>query len=326
MQSTYSLKVVGLAVSAAVLVLTVPAQADTPTPGFTHVHIADHFDLAAGQQPENIALEPDGAVDLSMSVARQVVRLHPDGRQQVLAQLPPPADGGVHTPLLGFPLVAGLVRTDDGTLYFLYATGTADLTGLWRLRPGGTPERITALPADSLPNGLGLDPVQGEFYSADSALGTVWRMPISGGVATAWTVGPELAPRGTLGANGLKVHHGAVWVTNLALGTILRIPIRRDGAAGPFETRATGLPGIDDFAFIPHSNRIVAALDSQNKVAIVEPDGSYTAVLTGQDGLENPTSVAVRGNTVYIPSAAWTLRKDPNLITAQLPAAAEEWK
>ncbi|MFK0158503.1 hypothetical protein ACIQVK_41350 [Streptomyces sp. NPDC090493] len=318
MHSRFAVKAAGLALSAAALTQTVPALAATPASGLTHVRIADHFDLATGQQPENIALEPHGAIDLNMAVARQVVRLYPNGRQQVLAQLPLPADGGVHTPMLGFPLLTGLVRADDGTLYFLYATGTSDLTGLWRLRPGGKPERITALPANSLPNGLGLDPVRGEFYSADSALSTVWRMPLSGGSATAWASGPELAPEGTLGANGLKVHRGAVWVTNLSLGTIIRIPIRRHGAAGSFETRATGLTSIDDFAFVPHSDRIIATLDSQNKVAIVDPDGSSTIALTSEDGLENPTSVAVRGDTVYIASAAWILRKDPNLVIARL--------
>ncbi|WP_405887423.1 hypothetical protein OG762_04810 [Streptomyces sp. NBC_01136] len=311
-------KLVGIALSAAVLTQTAPSVAATPTNPFTKVRIADHFDLAAGQQPENIALEPHGAIDLNQAVARQVVRLHPDGRQQVLATLPAPADGGVHTPMLGFALLTGLVRDDDGTLYFLYVTGTSDLTGLWRLKPGGVPERITPLPADSVPNGLGLDSSTGEFYSADSALSTVWRMPIGGGAATAWATGPELAPHGTLGANGLKVHQGAVWVTNTSLGTMVRIPIRRDGSAGTFEIKATGLAGIDDFEFIGHSDRIIAAVDGQNEVAIVEPDGSHAITLTGKDGLENPTSIAIRGHTVYIPSATWALRKDPNLIIAHL--------
>ncbi|WP_103349585.1 hypothetical protein [Amycolatopsis sp. CA-128772] len=33
-------------------------------------------------------------------------------------------------------------------------------------------------------------------------------------------------------ANGLKLRGGAVWATNLDRGTVLRIPIRRDGRAG----------------------------------------------------------------------------------------------
>jgi hypothetical protein len=318
MTMNLSAKLLSAALSAAALTQAAPASAATAADAFTHVRLADHFDMAAGQRPENIALEPHGAVDLTMSAARQVVRVYADGTRQVLATLPAPADGGVHTPALGFPLVTGLVRTHDGTLYFLYATGTSDLTGLWRLAPGGTAERITALPANGLPNGLGLDSATGDLYATDSILGTIWRMPIGGGAATAWATGPDLASDGFLGANGLKVHRGAVWVSNLDQGTVLRIPIRHDGSAGAPQIKATGLAGIDDFDFTGHGDQIVAAIDPQNEVALIQPDGSHTIVLTGKDGLEGPTSIAVRGNTVYIPSASYILNADPNLITAHL--------
>ena len=42
------------------------------------------------------------------------------------------------------------------------------------------------------------------------------------------------------------------------------------------------------------------------------------ANLTAQDGLSNPTSVAVRRGTVYVPSAAYLTMKDPNLLLAHL--------
>lgn len=311
-------RVLATALGAAALLQAVPASAVAAPDPLTHVRLADHFDLAAGRQPENIALEPHGAVDLSMSAARQIVRVYPDGTEQVLATPPAPADGGVHTPVLGFPLVTGLVRAPDGTLYFLYVTGTSDLTGLWRLAPGGTPERITALPASGLPNGLGLDTATGELYSTDSVLGTVWQMPIEGGVATAWSVGPDLASTGFLGANGLKVHDGAVWVSNMDKGIIVRIPINRNGLAGTPEIKATGLAGIDDFDFTGRGDQIIAAINLQNEVDLVQPDGSHTVVLTGRDGLSGPTAVAVRNHTVYITSASYILKQDPNLITAHL--------
>lgn len=277
-----------------------------------------HFDLAKGQTPENIALAPGGSAYVTFAEGRQIAEVSPKGTVRILATLPKPADGGVHTPVLGFPLTVGIVRAHDGTLYFLYATGTPDLTGVWRLRPGGQPQRIAALPADGLPNGLALDSRTHTLYVTDSVLGTVWSLPTTGGTPTAWSTAPELASTGFLGANGLKVHHGAVWVTNLDKGTILRIPIRHDGRAGSVRTEATGLPGIDDFAFTGHGDRLLAALNGPSEVALVQPDGSHSIVLTAADGLQNPTSIALRGDTVYVLSAAYVTAKDPDLVLAHL--------
>ncbi len=50
----------------------------------------------------------------------------------------------------------------------------------------------------------------------------------------------------------------------------------------------------------------------------MEPDGTHTIVLGAQDGLRNPTAVAVRGDTVYVTSAAYLTGQDPNLLTARI--------
>ncbi|MEU8795267.1 hypothetical protein [Streptomyces sp. NPDC048643] len=329
-----------LSASAAVLVTALtaalasaPASASAPaeTPSTTAVastavsgsldnaRIAAHFDLASGRTPENIALAPGGDAYVTFAAGRQVAKVSRDGTTtRILATLPKPADGGVHTPVLGFPLTVGITRAHDGTLYFLYATGTSDLTGVWRLRPGGRPERIAALPADGLPNGLALDARGRTLYVTDSVLGTIWRVPTTGGTATAWSTAPELASTGFLGANGLKVHNGAVWAGNLDRGTVVRIPVLPDGHAGRARIRATGLPGIDDFAFTGHGDRLLATLNGTSQVALVQPDGSHSIVLTRADGLQNPTSVALRGRTVYVTSAAYVTAQDPNLLLARL--------
>ncbi|WP_410660431.1 hypothetical protein [Amycolatopsis sp. lyj-112] len=309
-------KSAALAAAAVTALTAVPASAaSAPLCG---ARIAVHFDLAAGQTPENIALAPGGAADVTFAAGRQIAEVAPGGGIRVLATLPKPADGGVRTPVLGFPLTVGITRAGDGTLYFLYATGTSDLTGVWRLRPGGRPQRIAALPAAGLPNGLALDPHTGTLYVTDSVLGTIWRVPATGGIATVWSAAPELAAGGFLGVNGLKLRGGAVWATNLDRGTVLRIPIRRDGRAGEVRTVASGLPGIDDFAFTGRGDQLLAALNGPSEVALVQPDGSHSTVLTAADGLQNPTSVALRGNMVYVLSAAYVTGNDPNLVVAHL--------
>ncbi|WP_392666949.1 SMP-30/gluconolactonase/LRE family protein [Streptomyces sp. LN785] len=309
---------VAAALSAAVITTISPAPASAVSDPLSNARITQHFDPAKGQRPENITPAPGGGAYVTFADARQVALISPTGTIRVLATLPLPADGGVHTPALRFPLTVGIVRADDGTLYFLYATGTADLTGVWRLRPGGEPQRIAALPATGLPNGLALDARTGTLYATDSVLGTIWSMPVTGGTAVAWSTAPELASTGFLGANGLKIHDGAVWATNLDQGTVLRIPILPDGRAGSVQTRATGLSGIDDFAFTGHGDQLLAALNGPSEVALVQPNGHHAIVLTAADGLQNPTSIALRGNTVYVDSAAYAPATDPNLLLAHL--------
>jgi sugar lactone lactonase YvrE len=278
-----------------------------------------HFSFAAGETPENAVPEPNGAVDVSFSVAREIAQVSLDGRRNILTAMPAPADGGIHTPVLHFAATMGIVRAPDGTLYFLYAAGNADLTGVWRLRRNASaPERIAALPATSLPNGLALDPRSGVLYVADSALGRIWAVPAAGGTATVWSAAPELAPTGYLGANGLKVHAGAVWVSNTDQGTVVRVPVRPDGASGPARIWADGLPTIDDFAFT--GDEVLAAVNQTNTVVRIRPGGVETTVLTAADGLQNPTSIVLRGGAGYVFDAAYTTHSDPNILRAPLRA------
>ncbi|MEV7186849.1 hypothetical protein [Kitasatospora sp. NPDC093102] len=302
---------------AATLTVGVTGPASAAAGPVSDARFLAHLNMADGQRPENIALEPGGGADVTFAFSRQVARITPDGQAQVLATLPSPAAGSV-TPVLTSPFLGGIDRAQDGTLYIAYATGTGDLTGVWRLRPGGTPQRIAALPADSLPNGLALDKHSGLLYVADSALGTVWRVPVAGGTPTRWATAPELRPAGFLGANGIKIHNGAAWVTNLDQGTVLRIPVTCHGSAGPVETRATGLVDIDDFAFTGAGDTLLAAINKDNEVALVRPDGSHSIVLTAADGLQNPTSIAVQGDTAYIASGAYFTNTDPNLLAAHV--------
>ncbi|MFI5645330.1 hypothetical protein [Kitasatospora sp. NPDC051705] len=304
------------AAACAALALVAATPAGAVAPPLSDPRIIAHFDLAQGQQPENIALEPDGSADLTLSFARQIARVDPAGALTVLATLPAPAHP--NTPLLGAAIVTGIARAHDGTLYFGYATGTDDLHGIWRLCPGGTPERIAALPVTGFPNGLALDEHEGRLYTADSALGVVYAVPAAGGTATTWSDDALLKPVTAFGANGLKVHHHAVWVGNTDTGQLLRIPVRRDGSAAPARVHAAGLDGIDDFAFTGHGDDLIAALNAPDEAVEVTADGSHHTVLTGADGLSNPTSVAVRGGTVYVPSAAYFTRTDPNLLLADL--------
>ncbi|MFJ5141393.1 hypothetical protein [Streptomyces sp. NPDC088707] len=312
------LTAVATATAALAVLAAGPASAGDPT--VTDPRVVAHFDFAAGQTAENIALEPDGSADITFAFARQVARVTREGGTTILATLPEVPDA--QTPV-GQAVVLGIARAHDGTLYVTYVTGT-EKTGVWRIAPGGAPEQIGFFPANAFPNGLALDEECGTLYTADSQLGRVWSLPVTGGTPTAWATGAALEPTAQIpfGANGLKVHHGAVWVSNTGRASLLRIPIGPGPAhaAGPVEIRAAGLTSIDDFAFTGHGDTVLAALNEVDELELVRPDGTHKTVLTRSDGLDNPTSVAVRAKTVYVNSAAFfnTLDPDPNLLLARI--------
>ena len=278
----------------------------------TDARIVAHFDFTAGQQPENITLEPNGDADVTFAYAHQVARVTPQGKITILATLPAATSGTT--------AVSGIVRTSDGTLYVNYIDIGGTQSGIWRINRNGSAEQVSALPDAGFLNGLALDPGTGALFTVDSYSGTVWKVWPRTGKAIVWASGQDLQPTapGGFGVNGLKVHNGSVWVSNSSQGTLLRIPMLPDGTAGPTAVAATGLASIDDFSFTGHGDTLLAAQPGLNQVDLITPGGASQAVLIAADGLSGPSSVAVSGRTVYVTSAAYATGVDPNLLTAHL--------
>jgi hypothetical protein len=289
----------------AVLVSVPAATASVPAPP----RIVAHFNLAAGQTPENAVVLADGSTDVTFAMANQVAHVARDGKVTMLAQLPLSGKCGIFPG----PATLGMARAHDGALFVAECSGTST-TGIWRIRRGTAPVQIAELPPGGLPNGMALDDRNGNLYVADSALGTVWKVPARGGAPTAWATGPSLAEVSFAGANGLVMHGNAVWVGNLDKGAIVRIPILSDGSAGPAESEATGLRGgLDDFCVVGR-HTIVAALNMADEVVEIQPGQRPRALLTAADGLSAPTSVRLRNHTMYVTSAAYFTGTDPNLL------------
>ncbi|MEV0480244.1 hypothetical protein AB0I69_06430 [Streptomyces sp. NPDC050508] len=297
----------------------------------TDVRTAAKFDFAAGEIPENITVNPDGSVTLSLlgscavcerTHGPELMRISASGQRTVLA-----------TGQVG-EAISGNTRGSDGTVYYsVWAPGNAARNGVYRLLADGTPQRIAALPADAGPNGLAIDPTGRTLYIADSLKGIIWSVPTAGGPATPWLTDAALAPVPTealpIGANGLRFHNGALWISNFNKGTLLRVPVTGTGTAGPIHLVTGGLPNIDDLSFLaPRSDVVFAAQNgssSQNgpdRVVVIYPNGTSKAVLTSADGLASPSATAVRGDRLYITDGGVPEPHDPKLQTARINFAA----
>lgn len=294
-----------------------PESPKTATTVVSDPSVVAHFDLAGGQLPENIVAAADGGVLMTFAASRQIAHVSSEGDTTILATLPTSSDPSATTPVLGFPLVTGLVR-DDEVVYALLATGAADTTGVWKIDDGAAPQMIAALPSAGLPNGLALDAASKTLFVADSVTGAIFSVPTAGGDATIWSSDTALRTTGFLGVNGLKLRGGAIYASNLDLGTLLRIPLDSDGAAGEVETVASGLVGIDDFDFTGNGDEIIATIDPDSTVVLVDEAGTHEVVLSAEDGLSNPTSALVEDGKLYIPSAAYVTQEDPNLLVADI--------
>lgn len=297
----------------------------------TDVRTVANFDYAVGEIPENITVNPDGSMTLSMlgscavcerTHGPQLMRISASGERTVFV-----------TGQVG-EAISGNTRGTDGTVYYsVWAPGNAARNGVYTLRADGTPQRIAALPADAGPNGLAIDPAGRTLYIADSLKGTIWSVPVSGGSVTPWLTDDALAPVPAaalpIGANGLRFHNGALWVSNFNKGTLLRVPVTGTGAAGPIHPVADGLPNIDDLSFLtPWSDVVFAAQNgssSQNgpdRIVVVYPNGTHKAVLTSADGLASPSATAVRGDRLYITDGGVPEPHDAKLQTGRINVAA----
>jgi len=268
------------------------------------------FDAAQLETPESLVFDRHGNLFISLALTGEIRRIAPDGTQSTFAQLPlgPPL-----TPCGGFVTIMGALAIDQhGTLYVNVASCDPQNRGVWKVTPQGQISLLANLPIEALPNGLALD--HDRLYVADSLLGRIWTVPVSGGTAEVWIEDAALLPPPGSpfpGANGLKIFRGEVYVSNSATGQILAIPFLRHREAGAPRVHAT-MPdgtGCDDFSFDVHGS-LYCTTDPFRTVVRVDSDGTTEVLLTAADGLDGPTATAfgVHGNdrsNLYITTAAF---------------------
>ena len=294
-------------------------DAGQPRPVITDVRTVAAFDAAAGQEPESVSITRDGSLIVSMlgflvGKPPELVRVSPSGQQTILVTGP-----------VG-DAIGGNAIGRDGTIYYNVVSPDPARSGVWRLPPSGAAQRITAMPAGQFLNGLTLDTSNRNLYVADSVAGTIWAVPAAGGPAKAWLTGPALAPTPSgngIGANGIEYHNGAVWFSNTDQGTLLRAPVTASGAPGPVRLIAGNLAGIDDFKLLSDRSDVAfVALNFQNKLAVVYPNGRTRTVLDAADGLDAPTNVAISGTQIYLTNSGLTPPNNASLQAGKIDIGA----
>lgn len=265
------------------LFTTHEAEAATPA-------LVRGFDPTLGQLPESMATDSRGNFYLSMG--GQVVKVDASLSLSTLATLPV-AEGVFAT---------GVKFAPDGSLFVASGGFDPALDGsfVFSVDPStGAVSTVTSMDPDGFPNDLAFGD-DGSTFVTDSFLGAIWKVGADG-VATLWLQDPLLegnpdAPAlgAPFGADGIAFDRQKrnLYVTNLDLGAILKIPVRRDGTPGDVEVFAADerLVGADGIAF-DRAGTLYVAVNAQDSIATVDKRGRVRVIAQG-GVLDGPSSFA----------------------------------
>jgi sugar lactone lactonase YvrE len=238
------------------------------------------LDPALGELPEGVALDKPGYLWVTVQPLCEVRRYTPGGDELLRVRL-------VGETCIG---ANGLAVDATGVAYAAVLTSDEATRGVYAVRPSGEFRRIEGTGRIAYPNAMVFDHHNGVLFVSDMARGAVWRVGLAG--VELWVEHPMLAgtlpppppfaPDTRLGANGIALRHGAVYVAVTFVPRLVRIVVNEDGSAGAPELLVpppafvgAGVFFLDGLQLDVHGNLFIA---SPNLPGIVRVDGASHAL------------------------------------------------
>ncbi len=294
---------------AAALALIAGGCGAAPKAGARHAELPPelmtHFDAKAAELPEGLAIRDQRAyVGFAPSGAIAAVDLKTGGVTR-FAKLPSPVPGK------GF--MTGLAFSGSGLYAALVSFVPEVAAGIYRVpASGGAATLFGHHPHMLFPNGIA-PAARGTLYVTDSAAGAIFRVAADGtteewlhddllrGGKDACGPGKGVGLPFDIGANGIVIKDGALYVTNTDKATLIRVPIGADGGAGAPRVLAgpdcDRLSGADGLTVAPDGAFIVAA-NHLGALVRIDAAGTIETLYHGAP-LDFPASVAFVGGTLF---------------------------
>lgn len=234
---------------------------------------------------ENLAVRSNGKVLATLLTSPDIYQIEPFTREDPILV----HHFSDHLGLLGitettrdvFYIVAGNYSFVDST----NPIGASDVYEV-DIRKGAKQAittKIANFPKSQLLNGMTtLNAEKGLILISDPGAGLLYKLNVRTKQFVVAIDDRTMKPSSTLpfGINGIKIRNGALYFTNTAQGTFVKIPISADGSAtGPAVIISKDVAS-DDFTFGPRGEAYLAQ-NGQNNLGFLGPAGGNVTILTG---------------------------------------------
>ncbi len=205
---------------------------------------------------------------------------------------------------LGMGVLTGIAFDSNRRLFVgKGAFGGPNPSGVFRVDSRAA-TRVATMPADTFPNGLAF---RGNYlYAADSAIGGIWRLrpDAPAKLSTPWFRHALLAPGNPkknkqdhgLGADGIAVLNGDLYVGSYDRAAIVRIAIEPSGKAGKATvvSQRKSLKTVDGLAPDAAGNLwLTTNGPGTGRVAMLKPSGAFSLAADRTAWLDYPTQLVV---------------------------------
>ncbi len=163
-----------------------------------------------------------------------------------------------------------------------------------------------AFPGNGLCNDVAVAK-DGTVYATDTNMGRVLRLKKGASALDVWSQDATLLA--TVDGVALLAD-GHVYVNSVGQGTLLRIPVKADGSAGPIVKLETSRPLMQPDGMRSVGSKTLLLVEGAGRLDEVTINGDKADVKVLKEGLAGPTAVTLTGGTAYVSEARLNLRND----------------
>jgi sugar lactone lactonase YvrE len=166
-----------------------------------------------------------------------------------------------------------------------------------------------AFPGSGLCNDIAVAK-DGTVYATDTTGARVLRLKRGASALDVWAADTMLLAT----ADGIAVlADGSIYVNSVGQGTLLRIPVKADGSAGPITKLATSRPLQTPDGMRSVGRMTMLLVEGAGRLDEVTISGDKAEIKVLKEGLTGPTAVTLVGGMAYVSEARLNFRNDPKL-------------